>query len=311
MQHIFITDPFAALAPGHDSSLALIREALSQGEVVYQAQMEHVSYYYPHIKINAQKLTLQDDQARPVEENPCEELVLDQKQKTIIWMRKDPPVDLNYLRTCELLKMAQAHVINNPTTLMSCDEKLLSLEFPSCIPETFVSQNIFEINELLTQKKKLLLKPIGLMGGRGIVVLEEGDKNNQSLIELLTHRGTEKIIVQEYLPKVVEGDKRVILLDGKPIGSLLRVPHEKDHRANMVVGSSVAKAQLTPQEKKVCDILSPRLQELGLYFVGLDFIGEKLTEINITSPTGLEEIAKLDGVPIAKEMIQWSVNYFS
>lgn len=303
LQHIYITDPYEALIPGHDSTMAMMREAIKLGIEVYQAEMNSIYVDGNILFVQACQIQLID--TKIIKSETTKKFNLIENKELVVWMRKDPPVDQSYIIACQLLRLANCTVVNNPNTLMSCDEKLLALEFPQYIPETNISCNVQQIKELVAKKGKLIAKPIGGKAGEGIVVLKQDDKNKSSLIELLTERGTRKIIVQEYLPEAEIGDKRIFLLNGKPIGALLRVP-SGDYRANMAAGGNVAKTTITPYEYEMCEALTPRLLELGLSIVGIDVIGNKLTEINITSPTCLEEIAELDSINPAKEIAEWS-----
>lgn len=304
MQNLFIIDAFSGLQAGHDSSLALMKAALQKKQAVYISELKDLVWQENNLKSFTQTVELVGEKLVVNRENKV--LNLSQKQKLVVWMRKDPPVDQAYIHACQLLRLAAVPVFNNPNTLLNCEEKLLALEFPDLIPQTSILQNINEIKKLLQQKGKLIAKPIGGKAGEGILFLQADDKNLGSLLEMMTQRGERKIILQEYLPSARIGDKRIFVLAGEPLGAVLRVPKPNDHRANMAAGGSVAKTEITPKEKEICARLKPRLLELGLYIVGLDIIGEKLTEINITSPTCLEEIAQLDGSQPAAQIINWS-----
>lgn len=307
MQHLFIIDPFETLQVGHDSSLALIKAALQKNHLVYICEPKNLTWQEKSLIASAQAVELIDNKLIS-----CENKILNlsQKQKLIVWMRKDPPVNQAYIQVCQLLRLASVPVLNNPNALLSCEEKLLVLEFPELTPETTILQNVNQIKKLVQQKGKLIAKPIGGKAGEGILFLQAEDKNLGSLLEMITERGEKKIILQEYLSSARVGDKRIFVLAGEPLGAVLRVPKQDDHRANMAAGGSVIKTKITPAEKEICALLRPRLLELGLYVVGLDVIGEKLTEINITSPTCLEEIAQLDESDPASQIIDWSKNMF-
>ena len=228
-----------------------------------------------------------------------------------ILMRKDPPVTIPYLYVTQILDLvdpAKTLVVNRPRGLQAANEKLYALNFPSAIPETIVTQNKPVILDFVSQKRAAVLKPLDGKGGEGILFLQDGDRNLNSLIEISTHWGKEPVMIQEYLPAASEGDKRIILLGGEAIGAVNRIPVGKEFRGNMAVGGRVAKTEITKRDREICDIVSPKLQEDGLYFVGLDIIGDYLTEVNVTSPTGIREIDLLDNVSLGKQVIEWIVS---
>lgn len=307
MQHLFITDPFSILVPGHDSTLALMKIAIKLQHSVLQCEMKDIYWNGTKVVANAKKISLEEE--RFVLQDGTKEVNLNNTSQPVVWMRKDPPVDSAYIKTCQLLRLASCPVLNNPNSLITCDEKLFALEFPELIPTTYIVQNPQYIKQLVKEQKKLIAKPIGAKGGEGIFLLSENDKNLSSLIEMMTQYGKNSIILQEYLPEIKSGDKRIFLLDGEPLGAVLRLAQAHDHRANMAAGGTIAKTELTQQEQEICKIIKPRLLELGMHIVGIDTIGDKLTEINITSPTCLEEISQLDHSDPAQKIIKWSEKF--
>lgn len=217
---------------------------------------------------------------------------------TVIWMRKDPPVDDAFLLSCMLLDRADPSktlVLNNPSSLRVANEKLWALFADELIARTVVGSKTDFLLSVARSMEKAVLKPINFAGGAGVLVFDGQDRNLKSAIDLLTHEGKRPCIVQEYLPKARHGDKRVILLGGEPIGAVLRVPAGDDHRANMHVGGAAAKAEIDENDRKIAARLKPHLLSLDLHFVGIDVIGGKLSEVNVTSPTGVQEIDVLDG----------------
>jgi glutathione synthase len=185
------------------------------------------------------------------------------------------------------------------------NEKMYALQFKEVIPETIVSQDKSVIRKFVEQKGAAVLKPLGGKAGEGILFLEPSDRNFNSLVEVSTQRGREPVMVQTYLPAAKDGDKRIILLNGKPIGAVNRIPTGNEFRGNMAVGGRVAQADITEQEQKICAQVGPKLQQDGLYFVGIDVIGGYLTEVNVTSPTGIREIDRLNGTRLGEEVIAW------
>lgn len=215
-----------------------------------------------------------------------------------IWMRKDPPVDMNFLLATHLLDRYDPEktlMMNRPESLRVASEKLWALFADDLGPKTVVSAKSSVLLNFIKENGRGVVKPIGLAGGAGIMAFEADDKNAKAAIDLLTHQGKTPVIVQEYLPDVRHGDKRVIFLAGEPIGAVLRVPLGDDHRSNMHVGGTVAQADVDATDRKIAERIGPKLVELGLWFVGIDVIGGKLTEVNVTSPTGVQEIDRLDG----------------
>ena len=168
-----------------------------------------------------------------------------------------------------------------------------------------MSQNKAAIEKFIAEKEAAVLKPLGGKGGEGILFLKAGDRNFNSLIEISTKQGQEPVMVQQYLPAAKDGDKRIILLDGEPIGAVNRIPTGKEFRGNMAVGGRVAAVEITKREQEICNALAPKLRQDGLYFVGIDVIGGYLTEVNVTSPTGIREIDRLDNVNLGKKVIDW------
>ncbi len=215
-----------------------------------------------------------------------------------IWMRKDPPVDMNFLLATHLLDRYDPDktlMMNRPESLRVASEKLWALFADELGPKTAVSAKSSVLLNFIQEHGRGVVKPIGLAGGAGIMAFSADDKNAKAAIDLLTDQGKTPAVVQEYLPDVRKGDKRVIFLAGKPIGAVLRVPLGDDHRSNMHVGGTVEQIDVDEVDHKIAEKIGPKLVELGLWFVGIDVIGGKLTEVNVTSPTGVQEIDRLDG----------------
>jgi len=224
----------------------------------------------------------------------------------VVWMRKDPPYDLNYFLAAHLLSLVPAPtlVVNSGIGLREVTEKLFVLRFPDLAPTTLVSRRI---DELLAFRQELggemILKPVDGCGGEGVFHLTPDARNVRVLLELATAHGSRYQIAQRYVPEVRQGDKRIILLDGEPIGAVLRVPEQGEVRANFHAGGSAVRTQLTKREQEICDRLRPALVEQGILFAGIDVIGDWLTEVNVTSPTGILEINALDGVRLEEQVL--------
>jgi glutathione synthase len=218
----------------------------------------------------------------------------------VIWLRKDPPFNMAYIFSTYMLDLVPSStlVLNDPRAIRNFNEKMYALHFAEYCPETLVTREISRAKEWAIQYPKVVIKPWDGNGGRGVLVTAHDDPNFGSMLEILTDNQQEHILVQEYLPEIIEGDKRIILIGGEAVGQMLRVPQKGDHRGNIHVGAGVQACELTDREREICAILAPELQKHNLLFVGIDTIGDKMTEINVTSPTGIQEINRLMGVQL-------------
>lgn len=315
MKLAFIIDPIETLDPGHDSSVAMMEAAQLLGHEIWIATLKdlYIKKSKAWAKLTPVTLTpVRLEQGKWVSESvwfelgePCWRCL---EEMDSVWMRKDPPVDTPYLYATYILSLINPEytfVCNNPQGIRSANEKLYALHFPSIIPETLVSCDKEVIKSFIKEQKTAVIKPLGGKGGEGILFVEEDDRNINSLIEISTKQGQEPIMVQTYLPSAKEGDKRIILLNGKAIGAVNRVPTGDDFRGNMAVGGVAEGTEITDREQEICRTVAPKLLEDGLYFVGLDIIGGYLTEVNVTSPTGLREIDRLNNTCLGKQVIQW------
>jgi glutathione synthase len=312
----FIIDPIAQLDPGHDTSVALMEAAQALGHEVWIAQ--------------ANSLGVSDSQAsallQPVKLTPVElvdglwvapavwfELGTPKRQMLeemdAVFMRTDPPVTVPYLYATYILDYvdpAKTLVINSPQGIRAANEKMYALQFTQAIPETIVSQDKQVIREFLDRKGAAIMKPLGGKAGEGILFLDPSDRNFNSLVEISTVQGQVPVMVQTYLPEAKLGDKRIILLNGEPIGAVNRIPTGKEFRGNMAVGGRVAQTEISDRERDICAQLAPTLRRDGLLFVGIDIIGGYLTEVNVTSPTGIREIDRLDTLRLGQQVIEWA-----
>ncbi|MGF1591084.1 MAG: glutathione synthase [Pleurocapsa sp.] len=315
MKLAFIIDPIAKLDPGHDSSVAMMESAQMLGHQVWITEASQLSIiegkawgYLQTISLKPVKLVEQHWQAEPDWYQVGNSVLTCLEEMDAVFMRTDPPVTVPYLYTTYILDLIDRRktlVVNSPQGLRTANEKVYALQFTTVIPETIVSQDKIVIAKFVEQKKSAVLKPLGGKGGEGILFLAAGDRNFNSLIEISTQQGREPIMVQEYLPAAKEGDKRIILLDGKPIGAVNRVPSGNEFRGNMAVGGKAAKVDITDREQEICAVVAPQLRKDDLYFVGIDVIGGYLTEVNVTSPTGIREIDRLNNVSLGKQIIEW------
>jgi glutathione synthase len=226
-----------------------------------------------------------------------------------VFMRKDPPADAAYLYATMLLSLIESRrtfVLNHPAGLREANEKLYTLNFPEVIPPTLVTSSIARLKQFIDEQGgEAIVKPLDGHGGEGVFLASTSDRNLNAILETVTNFGTRLTMGQRYIPEIRNGDKRVIVLDGEPIGATLRVPLPSENRGNIHVGGLCEKAELTARDREICSTLKPRLKRDGLYFVGLDVIGDYLTEVNVTSPTGVQEIDRLDNVNLEARVIDF------
>ncbi|WP_319423196.1 glutathione synthase [Pleurocapsa sp. FMAR1] len=321
MKLAFIIDPIAKLDPGHDSSVAMMEAAQLLGHQVWITVANQLSIiegkawgYLQAVNLKPVKLVDEHWQAETDWYQIQGKILTCLEEMDAVFMRTDPPVTVPYLYTTYILDLIDRRktlVVNSPQGLRTANEKVYALQFTSVIPETIVSQDKLVIAKFIDEKKSAVLKPLGGKGGEGILFLEAGDRNFNSIIEVSTYRGREPVMVQEYLSAAKEGDKRIIMLDGEPIGAVNRVPSGNDFRGNMAVGGKAAKIDITDREQEICALVAPQLKADELYFVGIDVIGGYLTEVNVTSPTGIREIDRLNNVSLGEKVIKWVENKLS
>ncbi len=306
MQIAFILDPLPSLQVHHDTSVALMMALQQRGHTIFG--MEIADLWIQAGQAQGQLRQLELDLSTEPWFRVVAEVSTSLSDLDAVWMRKDPPVDTAYLYATHILDLVdptRTLVLNHPAGLRSANEKIYALQFKTWTPRTVVSSQAAVLKQFLATEQKAVLKPLGGKGGEGILILNTGDPNLNSLIEISTQSGRIPVMIQEYLPQAQAGDKRILLLDGDPIGAVNRVPGQGDFRGNIAAGGSVQKTTITEQEKALCADLAPVLRAEKLYFVGIDVIGEKLTEINVTSPTMLQEISQLQGIPLADQVAVW------
>ncbi|WP_009633360.1 glutathione synthase [Synechocystis sp. PCC 7509] len=310
----FIIDPIALLDPLHDTSVALMEAAQLLGHQVWITQANSLSVVASKAWATLESVQLQKAElvaGRWVIKSPWYQLgdriFAPLETMDAVFMRTDPPIDSLYLYATYILDYIDTKtlVVNNPQGLRAANEKMYALQFTNSIPETIVSPDKQVIREFMEAKGAAILKPLGNKAGEGILYLEPGDRNFNSIVELSTFQGRIPVMVQTFLPAAKQGDKRIILLDGEPIGALNRLSSGNEFRNNMAAGGTVAQTEITEREQAICSELAPKLQADGLYFVGIDVIGGYLTEVNVTSPTGIREIDRLEATHLGQQVIQW------
>lgn len=299
MKIAFQMDPIGNVDINADSSFRLAEEAQAQGHTLFFYGPDYLAYQEGCITARGHDFTVKRVQGDHVELGPMREV--DLADFDVVWLRQDPPFDMHYITSTHLLdRLAPGTlVVNDPFWVRNYPEKLMVLDFPDLTPPTTVSRDLDTIKAFKDKHGDVIVKPLYGNGGTGVFLLNKEDRNLSSLFEMFTGFSREPLIVQKFLPAVSKGDKRVILVDGECVGAINRVPAAGETRSNMHVGGRPEKVGLTDRDLEICARIGPLLKEKGQVFVGIDVIGEYLTEINVTSPTGIQELERFDGVNIA------------
>ncbi len=304
MRFLFVMDPAETMLPDKDTTFAFLRSAQARGHECLHAAPKDLSLDGGDVVVRSRSLTVSDTPPHTslgeFERHRVAEL-------DAVFIRKDPPFDTDYLHLTQELDLVkhQTLVLNDPAGLRAANEKLFAFHFARWTPRTRVTASPEEILDFVRDAGRAVLKPLDGAGGAGVVALTRGDKNNRALVDLLTREGRAQALVQEFVPDIAEGDKRVIVLDGKPLGAILRVPREDDIRANIHVGGIVRPTEVTAQEEELVRDVGATLSRHGLWFVGLDLIGCRLIEVNVTSPTGIQELARFSKGDPEGKVIDW------
>ena len=297
MKTLYVMDPLESLHIDGDSTYMMMLEANRRGWPTYWCTPKDL--FAIGGRAYAKAIHVEVSEAEPFFSQSAAQ-DLDLGEFDVIWMRKDPPFDMDYIFSTYMLDLVPEStlVLNDPRAIRNFNEKMYALHFAEYSPETLVTREISRAKEWAKKHPKVVIKPWDGNGGRGVLVTAHDDPNFRSMLEILTQNEDQYILVQEYLPEILDGDKRIILIGGKSVGQMLRVPQKGDHRGNMHVGARVEACELTPKEQEICAKLEPELRKHNLLFVGIDTIGDKMTEINVTSPTGIQEINRLMGVQL-------------
>ncbi|MGA2778337.1 MAG: glutathione synthase [Steroidobacteraceae bacterium] len=303
---LVIMDPIESIKPAKDSTLAMLLAAQARNWQVFYAELKDLWLRDGVAYGRTAELRVFDDKQRWFERD--EPRIARLGEFDVILMRKDPPFDTEYIYTTYILDRAQvqgALVVNDPQGLRDMNEKVYTAWFPDCCAPTLITRDMHDMSEFLREHGKAVCKPLHGMGGRSIFVLEAGDKNRNVVFETLTDYGTHFAIVQRYLPEIVTaGDCRVILVDGEPVPyALKRVPDDGDNRGNLAAGARAESRPLNDRDRWLCAQIGPKLRAAGMIFVGLDVIGDYVTEINVTSPTGIRELNRMHGVDIGGRLM--------
>jgi glutathione synthase len=295
----FQMDPIESVDINGDSSFHLALEAQARGHDIYYHTPDMLAFQNGKVTAKGQKMQLSREQGNHVDLGAIEEL--DLQSFDVVWLRQDPPFDMGYITSTHLLDLLKPHtlVVNDPFWVRNFPEKLLMLQFPDLIPPTTIARDLDTLKVFKAIHSDVIVKPLYGNGGAGVFRLTPEDRNIASLHELFIGINREPLIIQKFLPDVSNGDKRVILVDGEAVGAINRVPAIGETRSNMHVGGRPEKVGLTARDIEICARIGPTLREKGQVFVGIDVIGDYLTEINVTSPTGLQELQRFDGIDVA------------
>ncbi len=308
LRFAFIMDPIQHVLIDKDTTFVFMLEAQTRGHEVWYLEMSDLFIERARAMGRARRIELRRESNNHFtfgQEHTGPLGYFD-----AIFMRKDPPFDIAYLHATQLLDLARnegALVLNRPAGLRAANEKLYALNFSSVIPATLITHDAERLKTFLDELGgEMIIKPIDGHGGAGIFYVRKDDRNLNSILETMTQEGRAAIIAQQYIPEVRQGDKRLIALNGEPIGCTLRVPRADENRGNIHVGGTCVKADITDRDKEICRTVAPLLQRDGLYFVGLDIIGDYLTEVNVTSPTGVQEIDQLNHACLEAQVIDFA-----
>ena len=301
----FQMDPIGSVNIHADSSFRIALEAQDRGHDLFFYTPDKLAFVEGRVIARGFAITLRREVGNHVDFGP--ETEVDLGEFDVVWLRQDPPFDMGYITTTHLLEMIHPRtlVVNDPFWVRNSPEKLLVLRFPQLTPPTAIARDLQTIKAFKAHHGDIILKPLYGNGGAGVFRLDENDRNLSSLYELFTSMSREPMIVQKFLPAVAKGDKRIILVDGEPVGAINRVPQAGETRSNMHVGGRPEPVGLTAQDLEICRTIGPVLKEKGQVFVGIDVIGDWLTEINVTSPTGIQELERFDGTNTAARI--WEV----
>ncbi|MBL0934713.1 MAG: glutathione synthase [Rhizobiaceae bacterium] len=295
----FQMDHVSTVSIAGDTTFALALEAQRRGHGLFHYTPDRLSMR--NGEVTARVETMQVDDVKGAHFTLGEPQRVNLAEMDVVLLRQDPPFDMNYITTTHLLERIHPKtlVVNDPAWVRNSPEKIFVTEFADLMPETLITKDPLEVAAFRREAGDIIIKPLYGNGGAGIFHLHEADRNLASLLEMFGQMFREPYIVQRYLKDVRKGDKRIILIDGEPVGAINRVPAEHDSRSNMHVGGRAEKTELTAREREICARIGPSLKERGFILVGIDVIGDYMTEINVTSPTGVREVKKFGGADIA------------
>lgn len=288
-------DPIGAVNIKKDSTIAMLEEAQQRNYIIFYMQPADLYWQAGQAMAKVTPVILSLTDMPWYQLGEAQEIAL--QELDVILMRKDPPFDMDYIYATYLLEMAQSSgtlVINHPQSLRDANEKLFTCQFPQCMPATLISCNALRIRQFIQEQQRAILKPLDGMGGASIFLVGKDDPNTNVILETMTRNNTRQIMTQQYIPEISQGDKRILLINGEAVPyALARIPGNDDHRGNLAAGGSGEGIALSERDKWICEQIAPTLKAKGLMFVGIDVIGDYLTEINVTSPTCIRELDAL------------------
>lgn len=298
-------DPIGPIDIAADSTFRIALEAQERGHELFYYTPDKLAYREGRVMARGWPLTLRRERGNHFTLGP--EAEVDLADWDVVWLRQDPPFDMGYITTTHILDMIHPKtlVVNDPFWVRNYPEKLLVLNFPHLTPPTLIARDLATIRDFKHKHGDIILKPLYGNGGAGVFRLDPNDRNLASLHELFAGINREPLIAQKFVPDVAKGDKRIILVDGEPVGAINRIPAAGETRSNMHVGGRPEKVGLTERDREICAAIGPTLRDKGQIFVGIDVIGDWLTEINVTSPTGIQELERFDGTNTAQKI--WEV----
>ncbi|HEY8091006.1 MAG TPA: glutathione synthase [Polyangiaceae bacterium] len=304
MRFVYVMDGVERVLPDKDTTFAFLRAAQRRGHASLHCQPRDVYVDGGDVWARVRPLAVSDSAPHFVLGEAADVRLADVE---CVLIRKDPPFDAQYLHVTLMLERLRGRtlIVNDPQGLRNANEKLYTLHFARHMPRTLVTSDRDRVHRFLADVGVGVVKPLDGAGGSGVMVVDRKDRNARSIVDYVTHEGTEHAMVQEYVPAVREGDKRVLLLEGQVLGAINRIARDDDVRSNIHAGGRVEPSLVTPEERAVVADMAPRLAADGLVFVGLDFIGGKLTEVNVTSPTGIQELSRHVGRDVAEDVIAW------
>lgn len=295
-------DPIGPININADSSFRIAEEAQARGHELFYYTPDKLAYQEGRVTAKGWPLKVRREVGNHFSLGDYQEI--DLSTQDVVWLRQDPPFDMGYITTTHILEMIHPKtlVVNDPKWVRNYPEKLLVLQFPDLAPPTTIARDLETLKAFKHKHGDIILKPLYGNGGAGVFRLDPSDRNLNSLYELFAGINREPLIAQKFLPDVAKGDKRVILIDGEAVGAINRVPATGETRSNMHVGGRPEKVGLTARDLEICARIGPLLREKGQIFVGIDVIGGNLTEINVTSPTGIQELERFDGINVAEKI---------
>ncbi len=307
MKHLFIMDPILSINIKKDSTFAVMLAAQKAGHTLYYTEGANLFLRDGNVYASIVSIRVMDDKKHWFEflDRPRGEAL---EIMDVIWMRLDPPVDASFIYMTHLLDFVEkkgVRIVNRPSSIRDCNEKLFAQWFPICCPPTLVTKDIARLKNFLLEQSRIIVKPLDGMGGHGIFYCDSDDKNKNVILETATKNGSEFIMAQRFLPEIAAGDKRITMIDGEPLEyAVARIPAEDEFRGNLAAGGHAKVVPLTTRDRWLCNQIAPTLKEKGLFWVGLDVIGDYITEINVTSPTCLREVEAHTNIPVAELLIQ-------